>query len=40
MTLNNPERLVIDLEGKWQIKATGAVSYTHLLCVKCVRNGR
>ncbi len=23
MTLNNPERLVIDLEGKWQIKAPG-----------------
>ncbi|WP_291440789.1 AMIN domain-containing protein [Desulfovibrio sp.] len=23
MTLNNPERLVIDIEGKWQIKAPG-----------------
>lgn len=23
MTLNNPERLVIDLEGKWQVKAPG-----------------
>lgn len=23
MTLNNPERLVLDLEGKWQIKAPG-----------------